>query len=152
MILIFLWLLLSVIFLYWAGWSLATVLDVPSWTQEVTEDIQSAFAQIVPILHFGFLLSTIVFFVFSAVFIIFSYGTFKKELWVWTTGLIISTIFLAVFALMLASFIVNVMIFRDYFSIVGLVTVIMSLLIDLGVIFFLTRPKTRLYFGLSPEK
>jgi len=151
-ILIILWSSLSLIFLLWASWSLSTVLDIPEWINEVPSSIHGPFSQIVPIIHFGYLMSTIFFFVFSAVFIIISYGTFKNDSWVWTTSLILTTIFLAVFALMLASFIINVLIFRDDFSIEGLTTVIITLLIDLGIIFYLTRPKTKLYFGYLSKK
>jgi hypothetical protein len=91
-------------------------------------------------------MSTIAWFVFSAIFIIFAYGTFKKESWVWTTGIIICTIFLAIFALMLATFIVNSLMFRDIFSLLGLITVILAFIVDLGVIFYLTRPVTKIYF------
>jgi hypothetical protein len=80
---------------------------------------------------------------------IFLYGTYRGDSWVWTTGIIISTIFLAVFGLMLASFMINAVIFRSEFSVAGLVTVVLSLLIDLGIIFYLTRPKTKLFFEIK---
>ena len=136
-ILILLWLSLSTIFVLWGIYSLVILVQVPSWTQ--LESLQQP-------VHFGYLLSTIVWFVFSSLFVIFSYGTFKKELWVWTTGLIISTIFLAIFALMLATFMVNALMFRTFFSIAGLVTVVLTFITDLGIVFFLTRPDTKFYF------
>jgi uncharacterized protein YacL len=89
-----------------------------------------------------------VWFVFSALFVIFAYATFREKIWAWTTGIIISTIFLAVFGLMLASFMVNAVTFFDWFSINGLVSVVLSFVADLGIIFFLTRPATKKYFNV----
>lgn len=139
-ILILLWLTLGVIFVFWGGFSLAVVIQVPNWTE---------LGVLVPQLHFGYLISTIVWLVFSALLIIFAYGTYKKDSWVWTTGIIISTIFLAIFSLMLASFMVNAILFLDIFSITGLVTVVISFIIDLGIVFFITRPATKLYFEVT---
>jgi hypothetical protein len=60
--------------------------------------------------------------------------------------LILSTIFLAIFSLMLASFIINVLVYFSRFSVFGLITTILTFIVDLGIIFFLTRPKNKLYF------
>jgi hypothetical protein len=136
-ILILLWIALSVIFVMWGVFSLIIVIQIPTW-----EEIRP----VIPQLHFGYLISTIVWFVFSSLFILFSYATFRKDRWVWTTGVIISTIFLVIFSLMLAAFMINAIMFRDWFSIVGLITVVLSLNIDLGIIFYLTRPPIKLYF------
>lgn len=141
-ILILLWLALSTIFVIWGVYSLywlVVILQTPSSPSDPT----------LPILHFGYLLSTIVWFVFSALFVIFAYAIFRKESWAWTTGIIISTIFLAVFGLMLASFMVNAIMFFDWFSVNGLVTVVLSFVADLGVIFFLTRPATKQYLEIT---
>lgn len=138
--LVLLWIALSGIFLLWGAYSLDLVLMVPGWRNEGTV------AVIVPILHFGYLLSTIVWFVFSALFIIFAYATFRKESWAWTTGIIISTIFLIIFGLMLTAFMVNAVMFFDWFSVYGLVTVVLSFFADLGIIFLLTRPFAKKYF------
>jgi hypothetical protein len=135
-----LWLVLSVIFVLWGVYSLVYLIDIPNWTIS---------AALKAILHFGYLMSTIVWFVFSSVFIVIAYGTLRKDHWVWTTGLIISTIFLAIFALMLTAFIINALRFFDQFSVLGLVTVVLSFITDLGVIFHLTRPNTKKYFEIS---
>ena len=135
--LILLWLCLSTIFALWGGYSLTILVQIPNW-----HDLGSLLYPV----HFGYLISGIVWFVFSSIFVIFSYGTFKKESWVYTTGIIISTIFLVIFALMLASFMINALMFRDFFSITGLVTVVLTFLIDLGIVFFLTRPNSKHYF------
>jgi len=148
-VLVVLWLVLAGLFMIWGGYSFKIVLDVPTWLDVLPQDLKTEFELLTPILHFGYLLSTIIWLVFSVVFIIFSYGTFKKDHRVWTSGLIVSTIFIAIFALMLASFIVNVIMFKDDFSIWGLVTSIMVFFTDLGIIFFLTRPVTKLYFELD---
>jgi hypothetical protein len=136
-ILILLWIALSVIFVSWGVFSLAIVIQIPTW-----QEIRPVISQ----LHFGFLISTIVWFVFSSLFIIFSYATFRRDSWAWTTGIIISTIFLAIFGLMLAAFMINAIMFRDWFSIAGLITVVLSFIIDLGIIFYLTRAPIKLYF------
>ena len=142
-IVMLLWLSLSAIFLSWGVYSITVMIQIPNWVD--IEEISS----IVPVLHFVYLISTIVWFVFSSLFIVFAYGTFRKDSWVWTTGVIISTIFLAVFGLMLASFMINAIMFKDDFSITGLTTVILSFITDLGIVFFLTRPNTKAYFELK---
>lgn len=145
-IIVLLWGVLAGIILLWGIYSFVTLMDIPTWSSEPPSDFQKAFDSILPILHFGYLLSTIVFTVFSFVFIIIAYGTLKKDHWVWTTGLIISTIFLVIFGLMLAGFIINVLIFKDDFSIIGVVSVILTFITDLGIVFHLTRPVTKKYF------
>ena len=136
-ILILLWIALSVIFVMWGVFSLIIVIQIPTW-----EEIRP----VIPQLHFGYLISTIVWFVFSSLFIIFSYATFRRDSWAWTTGIIISTIFLVIFGLMLAAFMINAIMFLDWFSIAGLITVVLSFIIDLGIIFYLTRVPIKLYF------
>ena len=145
-ILTFLWALLSAMFILFGSYSLQILMDIPTW--EMFQDYEN-FRSIV---NFGYTMSTIVWFVFSSIFIIIAYGVLKADTWVWTTSLIISTIFLAVFSLMLASFIINTIIFLDIapnFSVIGLIATIITFLIDLGIIFILTRPKTKLYFHFS---
>jgi hypothetical protein len=144
-ILILLWLALSGIFVLWGGYSLVVFIKIPAWTEELG-------GLIYPV-HFGYLISTIVWFVFSSVFVIFSYATFRGDGWAWTTGIIISTIFLIVFGLMLGSFIVNAIRFLDWFSVYGLITVILSFLTDIGIVIYLTRPLTKIYFAkINSEK
>lgn len=141
-ILVILWLLLCGIFFMWGTYSLLIVLDLPSWQAAISKSV-------VVILYFGYLMSTIVWYVFSFLFILFTYGTIIRKAWVWTTGVIITTIFLAVFGLMLASFMVTAYLFPDRFSILGLITVVLCTLIDLGIIFFLTRPPVKKHFGIQ---
>ena len=151
-ILIILWLVLSSVFIALGGYSLASVIDVPNWSADVPDcdpDFKESFKTIIPIIHFGYLMSGIIWFVFSSVFLVIAYGTFRKDHWVWTTSLIFSTIFLAVFALMLTAFIINALRFFDQFSVLGLVTVFLLFITDLGVIFYLTRPVTKQYFEVS---
>ena len=139
-IIILLWLVLSVIFVLLGLYSIAYLIDIPNW--KINDDL-------IPVLHFGYLMSAIVWPVFSAVFIIISYGTFKKDGWVWSTSLIFSTIFLAIFALLLASFIINALRFYDPFSVLGLIIIVISFITDLGLVFYLTRPITKQYFEIS---
>jgi hypothetical protein len=142
-ILILLWLTLSTIFVLWGGYSLYIVIRIPEWSHELGFVSQ---------LHFGFLFSTIAWFVFSSIFVIFTYGTWRRDHWVWSAGVIFSTIFLAIFGLMLASFMVTSLMFRDFFSIIGLVTVVLSFITDLGIVFFLTRPVAKNYFEAQDEE
>ena len=142
--LVLLWLALAVVFTIWAGYSVSIIIQIPSWENDLTKPIVS-------ILNFGYFMGTIAWFVFSAIFIIFAYSTFIGETWVWTTGIIISTIFLAIFALMIASFMVTAIMFLTTFSVLGLVTVVLAFIADLGIIFYLTRPASKLYFDQYEE-
>ena len=139
-ILILLWLILSIMFVLWGIFSLSVVIEVPGWISLRT---------LQPQVYFGYLISTIIWFVFSSMFLIFAYGTFRGDSWTWSTGLIFSTIFLAVFSLMLAAFIVTALAFLDWFSVSGLITVVLSLLADLGIVYFLTRPVDKVYFEVT---
>lgn len=136
-ILILLWLGLSAIFAAWGGYSLSIVMNIPTWALE---------EMLLSVLHFGYIMSAIVWFVFSLLFIILANGIFNGKHWVWTTCLIISTIFLVVFGLMLISFMITAVVYPNIFSVLGLTTTILSFLIDLGIVFYLTRRATKIYF------
>jgi hypothetical protein len=142
MALMILWILLSIMFLVWGGYSLGVLLNMPEWTYPGAPYVET----ILPMIHFGYTMSAIVWLVFSSIFVVIAYGTFNPDKWVWTTSLILSTIFLVIFGLMLASFIINALTFFSRFSVLGLITTIITFVIDLGIIFFLTRPKNKLYF------
>ena len=146
--LILLWITLAVLFLIWGVNAFITLIDIPNWPAEFVEYplVQEQFDKIVPILNLGYLTSACIGLVFSFVFVIIAYGIYKKDNWVWSTGLIFSTIFLTIFGFLLASFMINAVIFKDEFSIIGLIIVIIAFLTDLGVIFLHTRPETKLYF------
>ena len=135
-ILTMLWLALSVMFVIWGIFSLDILVDVGKWKELGT---------LIPIMFFGFLISTVIWFVFSSIFIILAYASYKQDSWAWSTGMILSTIFLAIFGFMLAAFMVTAILFLDFFSVAGLVTVVISFIIDMGIIFYLTRPKIKLY-------
>ncbi len=140
-ILILLWLALSTIFILWAVYSYNFVIKIPQW-----EELRS----LIPPLHFGYLLATIVWFIFSSLFILFAYGTLRGDSWAWTTGVIISTVFIAIFAFMLAALMINAILFFDIFSVSGLVTVVLSFLTNLGIVYILTRPAVKVYFNKTP--
>lgn len=142
-ILTFLWPLLSIIFILWCLYSIDFVLVIPSWP------LSHPAHPLYPILYFGVILSTIVWLVFACVFLAFSYGTFMGKKWVWTAGVIISSIFIVVFGLMLGSFMVTAVMFPSYFSVAGLNTVIIAFLIDLIIIYFITRPDIKAYFKVN---
>jgi hypothetical protein len=140
-ILILLWLSLSIIFILWAVYSLIIVINIQNWT-DLPEGIISQ-------IHFGYLIGTIVWFVFSSLFTIFAYATYRRDSWGWTTGLIISTIFLVIFTIMIVAFMVNAIIFVNWFSVLGLITTSLSFAANLGIVFYLTRPVIKLYFEVA---
>jgi hypothetical protein len=141
-LLILLWLAICFIFFSWGTYSLQVYLIIPDWP---------AIQAVASILNFGFFLSTIIWFVFSFLFIIFAYATFRGDIWAWTTGIIISTIFLIIFGFMLAAFMINAILFLDPFSVLGLSTVIISFMTDIGIVYCLTRPNTKLYFNVEED-
>jgi len=154
-VLILLWALLAGILLVWGANSLVMVTDVPNWSKELTfatDADQKTFERIIPVIHLGYLTSTIIAFIFSSAFAIVAYGIMKKDHWVWSTGLIFSTIFLAIFGILLAAFMINTVTFYDPFSIFGLNIVIIAFLVTLGIVFFHTRPAVKLYFDLEEKK
>jgi len=142
-ILSLLWLALSAIFVLWGIFSLNILINVGEWIE---------LGSLVPILFFGFLISTISWFVFSSIFIILAYASYRKDSWAWSSGIILSTIFLAIFGLMLAAFMVTAILFLNFFSVAGLISVVISFITDLGIIFYLTRPKTKLYLLQNSSK
>jgi hypothetical protein len=142
-ILSLLWVALSVIFVIWGIFSLDLLVDVGKWKE---------LGSLIPIMFFGFLISTILWFVFSSIFVILAYASLKQDSWAWSTGMILSTIFLAIFGFMLAAFMVTAILFLDFFSVAGLVTVVISFITDMGIIFYLTRPRIKLYLLGSNNK
>ena len=143
-LLVLLWIALSGIFVLWGIYSLMIMVQIPDWTE---------LGELLYPVHFGYLISTIVWFVFSSLFVIFSYATFRADGWAWTTGIIISTIFLIIFGIMLGAFMVNSILFLDLFSVLGLITVVLSFITDIGIVVYLTRPITKLYFAkMNTEK
>jgi len=144
-ILILLFIAISIIFSLWGGYSLIILVQIPSWPDATTNVL-------IPLLFFGFLTATIVWFSFSAVFVIFAYGSLKGDSWIWSTGLIITTIFLVVLGIMLASLMINSILFLDLFSISGLVTTVLAFIADLAVVYYLTRPAAKIYFESIVKK
>jgi len=96
-------------------------------------------------LFFGFVFIATAFLIFGSIFVIFSYETFKGRSWAWNAGIIISTIFIVIFSFMLASIMLTALQFRDNFTIQVLEASVISFLIDLGIIFLITRPAIKEY-------
>lgn len=136
-----LWLMLSAVFIVWSFYSLDWINRILSWPESSPDYVLFSF------LFFGNLVSFISWSVFAILFIMFAYGTYTVKQWVWTSGLIIATIFIVIFALMLASFMITAILFMDFFSVLGMVTVVISLFIDLGIIYCLTRLKIKNIFS-----
>ena len=150
-LLIALWLLLAGLFLVWGIFSLEYVVQLPGGHDPISSWEQTGLSELYPMLHFGTLLSTITWFVFASLFAFFSYGTFKRRKSVWTSGIILSTIFIAILGLMLASLMITLLIFLERFLVIGLVTVIIAFLVDIALIFCLTRPASKVYFEEKKE-
>ena len=144
-ILILLCISISIIFSLWGGYSLIILVGIPGWPDAATNTL-------IPLLFFGFLTATIVWFSFSAVFVIFAYGSLRGDSWIWSTGLIISTIFLVVLGIMLASLMINSFLFLDLFSVSGLITTILAFIADLAFVYYLTRPAAKIYFESIVKK
>ncbi|MEF8848074.1 MAG: hypothetical protein V5A68_02965 [Candidatus Thermoplasmatota archaeon] len=139
-----LWITLCGIFVVWDFISLNLSLAVLSWPP-------TEFSSIYSLLFFGTTMSAITWPVFACVFIWIAYGTFKGKSWVWYPGVIISTTFLVIFGLMLPAFMVTAIFFMDLFSVAGLITTVISFLIDLALIFLLTRPQVKIYLDIKSE-
>jgi hypothetical protein len=85
--------------------------------------------------------------VFGSIFLVFSYETYKVKSWAWNAGLIISTIFLVIFSFLLASLMITTLIFPyNEFTVPALIEIMVIFLVDLGIIFLLTRPAIKIYF------
>ncbi len=145
-LLIGLWLLLAGLFIAWGTFSLGYVVQLPGGIEPIPIWEKSKFSVLYPMLYFGTLLSTVTWFVFASVFVFFSYGTFKRKKSTWSAGIIFSTIFIAIIGLMLASLMATALVFLNYFSLLGLITAIIAFLIDLALVFCLTRSTTKVYF------
>jgi hypothetical protein len=137
-LLIALWVIFSLIFISIGYASLDLASNIYKWF--FTEELYFG-----PMLFFVTFFLTIVMFVFGSIFLIFAYETFKRKRWVWNAGIIISTIFIVIFSFMLASLMITALIFMDNFSIPTLITVMIAFLVDLGIIFSITRPSVKEY-------
>lgn len=141
-LLVVLWPLLSIIFICWGVYSLTLVVQIPSWDIPAN---QEGMIVIYQMLYFGTLISTITWIVFSGLFFVFSYAIWTAKTWAWTAGVIISTIFLIILGMMLAAFMVTTIVYLDFFPALGLITVVLALLLNLGIIYSLTRPEMKLF-------
>lgn len=137
-LLIALWVIFSLIFISMGYYSLDLALD--ALTQSHSDE-----TFFLPMLFFATFFLTIVMFVFGSIFLIFAYETFKIKKWVWNAGIIISTIFIVIFSFMLAALMITALIFMDSFSILTLITVMIAFLVDLGIVFSITRPSVKEY-------
>ena len=145
-LLIILWITFGIIFIYLGYSSLTIALYVVSpenFAQiglEETEWIQA-------LMFFGTLMVTTTMIVFGSIFILFSYETYRRRTWAWNAGVIISTIFIVVFSFMLGSLMMTSLMFMNETIIQALVIIMIAFLTDLGIIFMITRPNIKAYFG-----
>ena len=105
--LVILWLLLSLMFIAWGWYSLDYALLIISWPH--TEPEYELFS----FLFFSNILYFVSWWVFAVLFILFAFGTYTFRKWIWTTGVIVNSIFIVIFALMLASFMTTAIFFMD---------------------------------------
>jgi len=140
--LILLWIVFGVVFIYlgYGSLGIALYLISPEFTNlfgsEGREFVQA-------LLFFATTMSTTTMLVFGSIFILFSYETYHCKTWVWNAGVIISTIFIVVFSFMLGSLMVTSLIFMNRIIIEALITIIIAFLVDLGIIFLITRPNIK---------
>jgi len=140
-----LWALLGLLFIYLGYYSLQLAIIVLSSEAE--------FNGWSSMLFFGFFFLTTALLVFGAIFFIFTYETLKLKSWVWDAGIIISTIFLVIFSFMLSSSMITALLFPSaYFTVNVLIMIILVFLIDLGIIFLITRPNIKVIMHSQQQK
>ena len=143
-LLVLAWIVFGILFIYVGYLSLDIALYTVSPSYPTSEEANWA----KPMLFFGTCLATTTLLVFGCIFFIFSYETCKGKSWVWNAGVIISTIFLVIFGFMLASLMVTTLLFTSAFTVRTLIIITIIFLVDLGVIFLITRPQIKSYFEI----
>ena len=136
-LLIALWALLGTIFIILGVYSLQLLMSILS-----TGNFEAEWSAM---LFFEMFFLTTSLLIFGGIFLIFSYETFKVKSWVWNAGIIISTIFIVIFSFMLASTTLTALIYKNEFAIQTLVSVMISLFVDIGIVFLITRPSVKVY-------
>ena len=136
-LLITLWALLGAIFIILGVYSLELSMYILS-TAAFPENWSA-------MLFFEMFFLTTSLLIFGGIFLIFSYETFRVKSWVWDAGIIISTIFIVIFSFMLASTTLTTLIYQNDFAIQTLIAVMISLFVDLGIVFLITRPSIKVY-------
>ena len=137
-LLVTLWALLGLVFIILGVYSLVLLRHILSPEYVYSTGWEA-------MLFFGMVFITTAFLIFGSIFLIFSYETYKAKTWAWNAGVIISTIFIVIFSFMLASIMFTALQFRDNFTIQTLEASLISFLIDLGIIFLITRPAIKEY-------
>lgn len=135
-----LWIAFSSIFYILGYWSLTLVIYIYS--------PDSGYTSWYPILFWGTSFLTITMFVFGSIFLIFAYETFAGKSWAWSAGIIISTIFIVIFSFMMGTLMFTAIIYRgvqDQVLVPMLVLVMVAFLVDLGIVFLITRPNIKEY-------
>ena len=139
-LLVILYCSLSAIFLIWSAYAYSIFIQVPSWV--ATENIN-----FVSFSYWIYLIGTVVWFGFAVFFMVLLYGMFKKLGWAWTTSLILTTLKMVIYSIMVITFMIVLVKYQSIFSVVGVITSTFALLIDICIVFLLTRPITKQYFN-----
>ncbi len=140
--LVLLWIVLGLIFIILGLFSLNLTIWIfsPEYTSYGIIDWATS------MIFFMTFTETTTLLVFGSLFLIFSYETYKGKSWVWNAGVIISTIFLVIFSFLLASLMISTLLFPNDFTVPALIEGMITVLVDLGIIFLLTRPSIKIYF------
>ena len=130
---------LVIILSYWGYFAFTILVQIPSWEGELSLDTVSIF-------YWIFFLGSFVWFGSSALFLFLIYGIIKEKRWSWTMIYILTTFGIIVFIIMLIGFFVVTFLFKTLFSILGLSTVIIGLLLLIYSVYLITRVKVKQYF------
>ena len=140
-LLIFAWIIFGIVFYILGYWSFTIAQYLSS---SAGDSASEAFLAWRPMMFFGTLFIFTAMFVFGSIFFIFAYEAYKGKSWIWSAGIIISTIFLVIFSFMMAALMVTAYVFKDPdFSIPSLIIIMIAFLTDLSVLFLTTRPNIR---------
>ena len=131
-----LWVTFAVMFLFIGFYSILVSTYILSY--DLTQ--YPLFGEWYPFLFFGILLVAIIVLVFGVIFSIFAFETLIVKKWIWNAGIIISTIFMVIFSFMLAAIMITAYFFTDQVIENLLITVILLFLVNLGILFLVTRP------------
>jgi len=140
--LVLLWILFGTIFLYLGLSSLTLTM----WIFSPEYDALIMPSWVTPMIFFMTFTETITLLVFGCIFAFFAYETYHCKSWVWNAGIIVSTIFIVIFSFLLASLMITALLFTDEFSVQTLITIMLTFLVDLGIIFVITRPNIKSIF------
>lgn len=96
--------------------------------------------------YFVFLFGFLIWAGITILLIILLYGLIRNYRWAWTTSLIIATLGLVLFPIILIAIMTTLLKYQSAFSSLGIITITIALLLDICVVYILTRPVLKQYF------